>query len=257
MEKVSKIIEDFVKFLQEIPTEYETCTTMDDELLKKVRDIEHDLELSCDLKYHDYAKFGKEIGEVRRKRREFKDKGIVIAPIVQFLIDNKRITDQLSNLVTIVKSKEDLLVNRTYTEKCTIDTKELIGIESTNISVDDIDDYDESQLTTLKVQLANIISNQSKTYEINSIPDTTIPSFNIIIKHNKLRRAICDDICNAMCSEIGSKIFKKNYVNYTTFDKFHKDLDGKRYALCRITVYADNPKEFACILNIKFVEKTI
>lgn len=251
MEKVSDTIKNFINFIEAIPSEYEKCVTMDNQILKKINDLEHTLELDKTLKYHDYARLGKEIGDVRGKRREFKDRGITIAPIVEFLSKNKNIINTLSELYNEICETETMLENRTYNERCSIDTNELLDVsdnllESTN--TDENKDY-------LKIKLSNIISNQTKYFEIND--SDTFNEFNVTIKHSKLSKSICEDVIKGIASQLQNKVFTKNYINATYADKIHIDSDGKKYLLCQIHVYKTGEKDHEWIINVRNVERNV
>lgn len=251
MEKVSETIRNFVNFIEDIPSEHDKCLMMDDQLLKKIRDFEHTLELDTELKYRDFAKIGKEIGEVRRKRREYKDRALTISPIVQFLVENKDIIKQLNRLASSIEVNENLLVDRIYNEKCSIDTEDLINTdcgESTDCTV---------RTNTLKLQLSSIISEQIKSFTINT-SDYNENHFNVIIQHSKISKPVCRDIVNAIISRMETKLFKNNYISKTFSDSIHTDNDNKKYCLSQIHVYGENnANDMECVLDIKFMEKKL
>lgn len=121
-----KSIEDFIEFVETIKETYYKDKDIDTEMLRKQNDLLHDLELD-DLKYHEIARLGKEIRQLRRNRREYKNEYLLAESIKDFYKDNytivdlKKLSDVLGKLQERLIKDSEILQNQYYNKRSTID----------------------------------------------------------------------------------------------------------------------------------------
>ena len=111
--KVSVIISDFVKFLNDANFSYTYMLEKMSEQEKITQDILHSLELD-DLKYSERAKLATKLATARKQRRIYKDAVEELAPVADFLEDNKKLLNNFSALVGSVRKQERYHSNRQY-----------------------------------------------------------------------------------------------------------------------------------------------
>lgn len=111
--KVSEVISEFVKFLNNAHFSYTYMLEKMNEQEKVTQDILHSLELD-DLKYNERAKLATRLAEVRKQRRIYKDAVEELEPVSDFLEDNKKLLNNLGALVGNVRKQEKYHSNRQY-----------------------------------------------------------------------------------------------------------------------------------------------
>ncbi len=112
--KYSDYIDDFLTFLRNASSEYSIATLTEHETNDKIQDILHDLELSNSNGYHDYAKLGKALREIRLQRREAKDKCLHLQPIMDWMEKNQQAIKDMEQLLGSVRKAERGTEGRTY-----------------------------------------------------------------------------------------------------------------------------------------------
>ncbi len=80
------------------------------------QDILHCLELES-LGYHDRARLAAMLSESRKVRRKYKDAMEELAPVIQFIDQNKKIINTLEQLLGAVRKQEKYHENRSYHPK--------------------------------------------------------------------------------------------------------------------------------------------
>jgi hypothetical protein len=111
--KMSEIISEFIKFLNDANFSY---TYMLDQMKEQdgiTQDILHTLELE-ELKYNERARLATKLAAARKQRRIFKDAVEELEPISDFLEDNKKLINNLGALVGTVRKQEKYHTNRKY-----------------------------------------------------------------------------------------------------------------------------------------------
>ena len=73
-----------------------------------------------DNSYHDMAKIAKVRLQVRRERRQAKDRQQVLKPVTDWMYQNARVIKNLEELLGAVRRAEKALEGRTYTQKTDI-----------------------------------------------------------------------------------------------------------------------------------------
>ena len=112
----SKNIEEFLNFLRQCEQEYSMAQADYQDTNDETQDILHSLELESHT-YHEYANLSKRLAEVRKRRRQAKDKIAVMEPIVCFCEENKAFIKSTERLLGDVRKAEKKLENRVYTPR--------------------------------------------------------------------------------------------------------------------------------------------
>ena len=118
----SEQIDRFLTFLRECEQGVHMAETDEQEANSATQDILHSLELE-DHDYRTYAKLGKELRGVRRKRREAKDRLSVLALVLDWAEANRATIKSLERLLGDVRKAEKYTENRIYTPR----TKRYMG----------------------------------------------------------------------------------------------------------------------------------
>ena len=91
-------------------------------------DIEHELELN-DLSYHQIAKLGKELAELRKRRREAKNQIFMIEPFIDWADHHRKAVNDLSVVLgrmrTISEKQKILIYHSKVDPKVIIEHKEM------------------------------------------------------------------------------------------------------------------------------------
>lgn len=111
--KISSIISDFVKFLNDANFSYKYMLDNMNDQDKVTQDILHSLELD-DLKYNERAKLATKLAAARKQRRIYKDAVEELEPVADFLSDNKKLLNNLGALLGSVRKQEKYHSNRRY-----------------------------------------------------------------------------------------------------------------------------------------------
>ena len=117
--RYSDNIEIFLEFLRQAKREYQIAITEEREKDAASQDLDHCLELNNNS-YHDMAKIAKTITQVRRERRQAKDRQQVLKPVTDWMYQNARVIKNLEELLGAVRRAEKALQGRTYTQKTDI-----------------------------------------------------------------------------------------------------------------------------------------
>ena len=88
--RYSDNIEIFLEFLRQAKREYQIAITEEREKDAASQDLDHCLELNNNS-YHDMAKIAKTITQVRRERRQAKDRQQVLKPVTDWMYQNARV----------------------------------------------------------------------------------------------------------------------------------------------------------------------
>ena len=117
--RYSDNIEIFLEFLRQAKREYQISITEEREKDAASQGLDHRLELG-DNSYHDMAKIAKVRLQVRRERRQAKDRQQVLKPVTDWMYQNARVIKNLEELLGAVRRAEKALQGRTYTQKTDI-----------------------------------------------------------------------------------------------------------------------------------------
>lgn len=124
----SEQIERFLNFLREARQEYDIAVAEATEANNATQDLLHSLELD-DNKYHDSARIALALKQIRKERREAKDKGVNLQPIIDWSTENIRVIQELEQLLGAVRKAERNSVGRRYIPKTDVLDKTLKGIK--------------------------------------------------------------------------------------------------------------------------------
>ena len=113
---MSEIIEQFLKDIRKLESEYEIAKLEMNEMETATQDILHFLELR-ELGYFEREQYASMLGDIRRKRREAKDKVMVMLPLVEWAKNNKGVFRNLEQILGKMRKAEKRIQNRTYTPK--------------------------------------------------------------------------------------------------------------------------------------------
>lgn len=112
----SEQIDRFLTWLRDCEQRFHMAEADEQESNSATQDILHSLELE-DHEYRDFAKLGKELRQVRRKRREAKDTLSVLAPVLDWVEANRAVIKSLERLLGDVRKVEKYTKNRIYTAR--------------------------------------------------------------------------------------------------------------------------------------------
>ena len=124
----SEQIERFLNFLREARQEYDIAVAEETEANNATQDLLHSLELD-DNKYHDSARIALALKQIRKERREAKDKEVKLQPIVDWSAENLRVIQELEQLLGAVRKAERNSVGRRYIPKTDVLKKTLKEIK--------------------------------------------------------------------------------------------------------------------------------
>lgn len=118
----SDVVRDFHNFINTLKEVYYKDKDVESEMMRKQNDLLHDLELG-DLKYHDIAKIGKEIRNLRINRREYKNEYLLNESIKEFFkeLDGQKFLDRLTTLADRLEKDADMIQNQYYNKRSNID----------------------------------------------------------------------------------------------------------------------------------------
>lgn len=124
----SEQIEKFLNFLREARQKYDIAAAEETEANNATQDLLHSLELD-DNKYHDSARIALALKQIRKERREAKDKEVKLQPIVDWSAENLRVIQELEQLLGAVRKAERNSVGRRYIPKTDVLKKTLKEIK--------------------------------------------------------------------------------------------------------------------------------
>ncbi len=107
----SKEIERFMKILKQSKADFSYHYEIVGKKDKETQDLLHELELG---KYENRSKTATKLAKVRKERRVAKDIVEITEPIVNFLNENKKLYDQLGQLLGLVRKVEKSHQGRVY-----------------------------------------------------------------------------------------------------------------------------------------------
>ena len=110
--RYSDNIEIFLEFLRQAKREYQISITEEREKDAASQGLDH--------RFHDMAKIAKVRLQVRRERRQAKDRQQVLKPVTDWMYQNARVIKNLEELLGAVRRAEKALEGRTYTQKTDI-----------------------------------------------------------------------------------------------------------------------------------------
>lgn len=111
-------LSEFLRKLNQLPSDYEWALQKVTRLEKLTQDYLHMLELS-ELSYHEKAGIAEKLKECRIERRAAKDMTAVLEPITEFLNGErgKLLVGQLQQVLGKMRKAEKQIEQRTYTPK--------------------------------------------------------------------------------------------------------------------------------------------
>ena len=118
--KLSEQLNIFAQLLQKSVNIYKKDADIENEMFKEQNNLLHSLELD-ELSYHQIARVGKQIRELRKSRRGYKNEYILYEPIVKFVNSYKDFLPHLTELVKDVEKVENHLAQQKYNVRKTVD----------------------------------------------------------------------------------------------------------------------------------------
>lgn len=109
-------IEAFLDYIRETEQLYRISVANEEDANDETQDILHSLELE-EHDYHDTARLGKRLKEVRQARRAAKDIMAQARPVVEWVETNRKTISALEQLLGAVRKAEKNTENRIYTPK--------------------------------------------------------------------------------------------------------------------------------------------
>ena len=122
----SEKISEFIRFLREACQEYNIAVSIEKEADYETQDILHKIEFDK-ITYHEYAKLSKGLAEVRRKRRDGKDKRLILEPLVKWISENSKLINEMERLLGETRKIEKQMSNRIYLPRTDVVDKTLSG----------------------------------------------------------------------------------------------------------------------------------
>lgn len=113
---VSSGIDEFLKYLRETELLNRMSIDAEQETNDETQDILHSLELEKH-DYHGKAKLADKLIDTRKRRRNAKDLTIQTTPVVEWVHNNKRVINELEQLLGKVRKEEKNSEGRIYTPK--------------------------------------------------------------------------------------------------------------------------------------------
>ena len=137
IEKVKTTCSEFLVFLDSIKETYYKNKDVDSEMLRKQNDLLHDIELD-DLNYHEIARLGKAIRELRRNRREYKNDYLCHESVKEFaknpnnINSIKNLINSLTDLAKNVEEDFTYVNNQRYNTRSSIENITTMKLNSNN-----------------------------------------------------------------------------------------------------------------------------
>lgn len=129
--------QDFLEFCETVKERYFADKDVEAEMLKKQNDLLHDIELD-DLNYHGIARVGKEIRELRRNRRGYKNDYLMNEPVKELAKDKdkmdtvEKFIDIISSLKDDLEHMEEFIYSQKYNRRAKIENISEMKIEDSN-----------------------------------------------------------------------------------------------------------------------------
>ena len=126
----SEYIEEFLKFIREVPEKYNNAQSQEKEADMETQDILHWTEFNemPNIDGDGGVLILGVIGIVRRKRRSGKDTKTILQPAVEWMNTHKGTINSLEQLLGDVQKAEKSTKNRRYTERTNI-MEQMLGEE--------------------------------------------------------------------------------------------------------------------------------
>lgn len=244
------VIDDFAELLKTVKEVYSRDKDVDAEMMKKQNDLLHTLEFD-DLNYHGIARLGKEIRELRRNRREYKNEYIFFDSIYKFLkeMDSDKFINRLTELADKLRKDAELIPNQKYTQRSNI--KNITEIKKDSNKQDDLKSEDLISLNNILNRYCINLSSEftDKKCENISIKMQLDPPMSL----GKLK-----NFATNLKNNIESKYSPNNYKNISckliTSDMILKDEFGKNILKCSIDIVDNETAKVIYSLNISLRE---
>lgn len=123
-DKISKGIENFLAYLREMEQLHNISLMNESEANDATQDILHSLELE-EHDYHEIARLGKKLKEVRQSRRAAKDLIRQTYPIVEWAENNRSVIKGVEQLLGKVRKEEKNAEGRFYTPRTEVNIEPL------------------------------------------------------------------------------------------------------------------------------------
>lgn len=137
IQKMKEMCSEFLVFLEHVKERYYKSKDVDSEMLRKQNDLLHDIELD-DLNYHEIARLGKAIRELRRHRREYKNDYLYHESIKEFAKNPNNVNNikglivSLDELCKKVSSDAEYVNNQRYNTRSSIENITTMKLNSNN-----------------------------------------------------------------------------------------------------------------------------
>lgn len=115
----SETISAFLDYLSDVESRYNIARADEKETNAQTQDILHQLELYADG-YHETARLGKLLRQVRQERRAAKDAADALAPISAWVLENKAVLHSLERLLGELRKIERRQAIREYVPRTDI-----------------------------------------------------------------------------------------------------------------------------------------
>lgn len=116
---ISSGIDEFLKYLRETESLNRISIDSEQEMNDAMQDILHSLELEKH-DYHEKAQLANKIIDIRKERRDAKNSIIQTAPVVEWIHNNRRVINELEQLLGKVRKEEKNSQGRIYTPKTNV-----------------------------------------------------------------------------------------------------------------------------------------
>ena len=191
--KISEQINDFCQLLIKSVNIYKKDTDIENEMFKEQNNLLHSLELD-ELTYHQIARLGKDIRDLRRSRREYKNEYILYEPIVKFINSHKDLINEINELIKDVEKVEKHLSQQKYNVRQTID-----GLSTM---------HNDKSVDTLRKEKCISLVNILRSYTIQ----------------HEYEFDACEDMQNDICDNYVSLKFNAIVEDYNTLKCLKEDI---------------------------------
>lgn len=113
---ISEGLDKFLCYVRETEQYYRIAVANEQEANDATQDILHSVELE-DHDYHEMAKIGKKLREVRQQRRAAKDLMDQTHPVCEWADNNRQVIKSLEQLLGAVRKAEKNATGRIYTPR--------------------------------------------------------------------------------------------------------------------------------------------
>lgn len=118
-------LHEFIQLLQDVRREYHSAQDAEKEADAQLQDIIHHLELHDDS-YHETARLGKLIRQIRRERRKAKETVELLAPVDAWANENKAVIHSLERLLGTVCHIQEAQNKRVYRPRTEVLGREIM-----------------------------------------------------------------------------------------------------------------------------------